>query len=153
MSSLLGVSQKCQYALRAIFELSLRHTSETVSTVADVSETQKIPSRFLEQIFSKLRTGKYISSRRGNRGGYILSRDPGTITVGEVIEFIEGDDGLVDCLKKSPKNRHCPVNDTCVFKELWENAQKAVSGVFDTTTFQDLVDKHRKSHAGHDYNI
>ena len=74
MTTLLGVSQECQYALRALFELSQRYTSGAVASVADISTVQGIPPRFFEQIFTKLRTGNYILSQRGNRGGYILAK-------------------------------------------------------------------------------
>ena len=153
MGSLLGVSQKCLYALRAMFELSLRYNNnDAVLTVADISLAQNIPPRFLEQIVSKLRTGGYFSSRRGSKGGYILSRPPATVSVGEIIRFIEGDDGLVECLRKNSR-RHCPIEGACVFENLWKSAQAAISGVFDTTTFADLVEKHRQDRDGTDYCI
>ena len=106
MSSLLGVSQKCQYALRALFELARRHPVETVTTVSEIADAQSIPPRFLEQILSKLRTGGYIESKRGNQGGYVMNVSPSSISVGEIIRFIEGNDESLDCLKK-PENNHC----------------------------------------------
>jgi Rrf2 family protein len=152
MSSLLGVSQKCQYALRALFELALRYPADTVMTVTDISLAQSIPPRFLEQILSKLRAGGYVESRRGNQGGYVMTVSPSSISVGEIIRFVEGADESVDCLKK-PESNHCPFNNTCVFRDLWQRAKSSVSDVFDATTFQDLVDKHRQSENHSDYSI
>jgi Rrf2 family protein len=152
MSSLLSVSQKCQYALRALFELALRYPSDAVTTVSDIADTQSIPPRFLEQILSKLRTGGYIESRRGNRGGYVMTVAPSSISVGEIIRYIEGADESVDCLK-NPESSHCPYRSGCVFKELWERARSSMTDIFDGTTFQDLVDKQRKSDSRIDYTI
>lgn len=152
MSSLLSVSQKCQYALRALFELALHYPSEVVTTVAEISEKQDIPPRFLEQILSKLRTGGYIESRRGNQGGYIMTVSPSCISVGEIIRYIEGSDESIDCLKKT-NSSHCPFRGICVFKELWERARSSISDIFDATTFQDLVDKQRRFDNQIDYII
>lgn len=152
MSSLLGVSQKCQYALRALFELALRYPSEVVTTVTEISEKQDIPPRFLEQILSRLRTGGYIESRRGNQGGYIMTVSPSNISVGEIIRYIEGSDESVDCLKKDGSS-HCPFRGECVFKELWERAKSSISDIFDATTFQDLIDKQSRFDKQIDYTI
>ncbi len=152
MSSLLGVSQKCQYALRALFELASRYPSESVTTVAEISKIQNIPPRFLEQILAKLRTGGYIESRRGNQGGYVFSVSPSSISVGEIIRFIDGVDETVDCLKKPESNR-CPFNTNCVFRDLWQRAKSAMSEIFDSTSFQDLVDKQKQGTCDWDFTI
>jgi Rrf2 family protein len=152
MASLLDVSQKCQYALRALFELALRYPGDAVTTVSEIADTQSIPPRFLEQILSKLRTGGYIESRRGNQGGYVMTVSPSSISVGEIIRYIEGSDESVDCLK-NPETSHCPYRGSCVFKELWERARSSMTEIFDGTTFQNLVDKQRKAGRTLDYNI
>lgn len=152
MSSLLGVSLKCQYALRATFELARRHPASEVTTVAEIARAQRIPVRFLEQILAKLRTGGYVASRRGKQGGYILGILPKSLTVGEVIRFMEGPDDTVQCLS-SPEGSHCPTRGGCVFRDLWERARDAVGQVIDGTTFQDLVDQHRRLSGPPNYDI
>ncbi|HON11153.1 MAG TPA: Rrf2 family transcriptional regulator [Chitinispirillaceae bacterium] len=150
MSSLLGVSQKCQYALRALFELALRYPSENVTTVAEIAEKQQIPLRFLEQILSKLRAGGYIESRRGNQGGYVMTVSPSSISVGEIIRFIEGPNESIDCLKR---NGRCPFTGGCAFKDLWEKAKSSLTEIFDGTSFQDLIGKHNREGCLFDYMI
>ena len=152
MSSLLGVSQKCQCALRALFELAFRYPAKTVTTVSQIAQAQNIPLRFLEQILSKLRTGGFIESRRGNHGGYVMSVSPSSISVGEIIRFFEGPEESVNCLKKTAKS-HCPFRGACVFRDLWQRARSAMSDIFDETTFQDLVDKQKKASDEIDYTI
>lgn len=153
MSSLIGVSLKCQYALRAMLELSMRSPLDTISTVGDIAEAQNIPPRFLEQIFSKLRTGGFIDSRRGKQGGYILAVKPSAISVGQIIRFIEGADDSIQCIKDA-KGGHCPSKrNGCVLKDLWTHAKDTISGIFDSTTFQDLVDKQKAANSQFDYII
>ncbi len=152
MSSLLGVSQKCQYALRALFELAIRYPSDMVTTVAEIAEKQQIPPRFLEQILSKLRTGGFIESRRGNQGGYVMSLSPSSISVGEIIRYIEGSAESIDCLKKN-ENIRCPFLGGCAFKPLWERAKASMAEIFDETTFQDLIDNQQKDSRQLDFTI
>lgn len=81
------ISHRCQYALRAIFELAKRSNQGPVK-IAQIAEVQAIPVRFLEVILSQLKQGRFVASRRGNRGGYILAYSPAELTVGAVIRFM-----------------------------------------------------------------
>jgi len=152
MSSLIKVSQKGQYALRAFFELSLRFPAIQVTTVTEIAQSQKIPQKFLEQILLKLRTAGYIESKRGNQGGYILIKDPASVTVAEIIRCIEGADETLDCLKETNKG-HCLVGQGCAFKNLWDRAKEALSSVVDQTTFADMVEFQKQRTRLSDYSI
>lgn len=135
------VSQKCQYALRAIFELARRNDREPAK-IADIAEAQAIPPRFLEVILSQLKQGGFVESRRGNEGGYLLARPPARLTVGEVIRFIQGPLGPVECVVGNGRER-CPLYGDCAFLPMWEKVREAVSQIYDSTTFGDLVEQAR----------
>ncbi len=131
------ISQKCQYALRAIFELA-KHHGQGPTKIADVAEAQAIPPRFLEVILSQLKQGEFVTSRRGAEGGYLLARDPGGLLVGEIIRFVEGPIGPVGCVT-GESEQQCPLHGDCVFLDMWGKVQQAVSAIYDTTTFEYLV--------------
>ncbi|HPD13952.1 MAG TPA: Rrf2 family transcriptional regulator [Planctomycetota bacterium] len=133
------VSQKCQYAVRAVFELSKRYGAGPVR-IADIAEAQAIPARFLEVILNQLKQAGFVVSQRGSRGGYALARPPAELAVGDVIRFIEGPVGPVVCAMGSSHNE-CPLYGGCVFLPMWERVRSAVSGVYDQTTFQSLVEQ------------
>ena len=133
------LSQKCQYALRAVFELA-KHYGEGPVKIAQVAKVQAIPARFLEVILSQLKQGGFVESRRGKEGGYLLARPPQELTTGEVIRFIEGPLGPVACVEGSAAEE-CPLHERCVFLPWWRRLQEAVSAVYDGTTFQDLLDE------------
>jgi Rrf2 family cysteine metabolism transcriptional repressor len=135
----MALSQKCQYALRAIFELSKRHGRGPVK-IGEVAKAQAIPVRFLAGILTQLRQAGYVASRRGARGGYQAVRDPKELTVGEVIRFVDGPLSPVKCLAGSAE-ADCPLRGNCAFMGLWRRAQTAVAGVYDATTFQGLLDE------------
>jgi Rrf2 family protein len=136
------ISQKCQYGLRALFELARRRGSGPVK-IAEIAASQAIPSRFLEAILGQLRQGGFVSSRRGAAGGYELVRDPAELTLGEVIRFFEGPMVPVSCVGARGRET-CPLRGDCVFMPVWERAEKAVSEVYDETSLQDLVDEQRR---------
>jgi Rrf2 family protein len=133
------VSQKCQYALRAIFELS-KHEGEGPVRIADVARAQAIPPRFLEVILGQLKQGGFVRSHRGSRGGYELARPAEELTVGEVMRFVEGPLAPVACALGG-SNTDCPLREDCVFLPMWEKVKLAIANVYDNTTFADLVEQ------------
>jgi Rrf2 family protein len=147
------VSQKCQYALRATFELA-KHYGQGPVKVAEIAEAEAIPVRFLEVILGELKQGGFVESRRGREGGYLLARPPHELTVGQVLRFVEGPVGPVGCVAGDPKEL-CPLHVDCVFLSMWEKVSAAVSSVYDSTTFQDLVedDKRRAGRYVPSYSI
>jgi Rrf2 family protein len=139
------VSQKCQYALRAIFELAKRQGTGPVK-IADIASVQAIPTRFLEVILSQLKQAGFVESRRGTEGGYLLSVAPAKLTVGEVIRFIEGPLGPVDC--GASTGQPCSLKGDCVFLPMWRRVEEAVREVYDSTTFADLIDDEKRMCSG-----
>ena len=133
-----GVSQKFQYALRALFELAKRR-GEGVVNVGEIARAQSIPPRFLENILVELRRGEFVISRRGVDGGYMLARRPEQLAVGEVFRFIEGPIGPIDCVAGT-EGSSCPFHGRCAFMGMWRQVQDAVAGVYDSTTFRDLLE-------------
>ena len=138
----MSLSQKCQYSLRAIFELA-RHYGEGPVKIADIAAKQAIPTRFLEVILNQLKQGGFVESKRGSMGGYVLSRLPEALTVGEIIKYVEGPLSPVQCTT-CVSDDQCPLYDDCAFLPMWEKATEALSEVYDKTTFEKLVEEERK---------
>jgi len=105
----------------------------TPVSVADLAEAQDIPGRFLEQILSQLKQGGFVTSRRGVQGGYTLAVSSKKLTVGEIINFLEGP--LLPNPSKKPTSAG---RGDYAFFDLWQRANDALAGVYETTTFSDL---------------
>lgn len=144
----MALSQKTQYALRAVFELAVHH-GEGPIRIADIAEAQAIPVRFLEVILHQLKRAGFVNSKRGNVGGYFLARDPAELSVGEVLRFVQGPVAPVECLSGGEAAEKCELHGRCAFMPLWQKVDAAIRGIYDTTTFRDLVDEHAAR--GHDY--
>jgi Rrf2 family cysteine metabolism transcriptional repressor len=137
-----NLSQKCQYAIRAILELA-KHYGEGPIAISQIAVSQAIPQRFLENILNELRPTGLIESRRGIQGGYLLARDPATISVGEIIRLVEGPLDPVKCIgdRNGPC---CPLKNDCSLFHLWTRAKEAVEAVYDNASFQELVDEEKE---------
>ena len=134
----MSVSQKCQYALRAVFELA-RRFGDGPTSIREIADIQAIPPKFLELILVQLRKGGLVESRRGVRGGYLLDGPPKDICAGEIIRFIDGPVAPVRCVSDDHES-DCPLYDDCAFMGMWTRARDAVAEIYDSTTFQDLLD-------------
>lgn len=123
------ISVKGDYALEAVLDLSMREPRRPVK-IADIARTQKIPQKFLELILAGLKQGGFVESRRGAEGGYLLARPADSITVGEVIRFVEGTQGG----RKSSRRR-----GEGPFAEMWLKVDEVVSEVVDRTSFAEIA--------------
>lgn len=136
------VTQKKQYALRALFELARRSGGDPVKNSA-IAEAQAIPPRFLEVIMAKLKRSGLVASKRGFYGGYVLTRNPADISVREVFSALDQGDNPEECSACVGKGA-CPFTDKCVFLPLWEEVHNAVDQVYTKTSLQDLLAREKK---------
>ena len=140
-----NISQKCKYALKAIFELAFRDEPSSIK-IQEIASAQKMPKRFLEVIMSELKHGNFVISRRGKQGGYMLAKPANQITIGEVIGFLEGspfNKKRVDLQQQQAKGDY-------VFTWLWEKVSREIAEIYKSITFADLVEreiKRRKEYA------
>ena len=133
------LSQKCQYAVRSMLELARLYEKGPVR-IGIIAEKQAIPQRFLENILNELKATGLVESRRGARGGYLLTQKPEDITIGDIIRLVDGPLEPVRCIgdNKSPS---CPLQGQCSLIHLWNKAKKAVEDVYDGVTLKDIVDQ------------
>jgi Rrf2 family transcriptional regulator, cysteine metabolism repressor len=138
------ITQKSRYGLRAVFELA-KHFGGGPLKIADVAKAQAIPHRFLEAILRDLKQSGIVDSRRGSDGGYFLLRPPETLTVDEVIIFLQGPIDPMECDPEVGGGAsRCELYGDCVFQPMWVEARNAVRAVFEETTFSLLVAKDKR---------
>lgn len=95
------LSNKGRYAIQAMFDLAL-HGADGALQVRQISERQRIPVRFLEQVFQDLKRAGLVHSKRGPRGGYQLARPTDALSLGDVVRAIEGPIALAPAEPDSP---------------------------------------------------
>jgi Rrf2 family cysteine metabolism transcriptional repressor len=140
---MLKVSQKSEYALRAMIELALRRARESDALVSAraLAEAQQIPLRFLEQQLGALHKAGLVESFRGAGGGCRLARDPSTIRMADVIDAVEGPLYPMTCLDEH--DHTCWQTGQCGLQELWGEVLFAIRQVLEKTTLAELTERHR----------
>ncbi len=130
------VTHKGDYALKAVLDLALHYEQELV-TSSEMAKRIDAPVKFLEQILLDLKRGGIIRSRRGVEGGYLLSKAPGQITVGDVIRLIEGPIEPIACVNEGYTN--CEDLRKCIFRNIFQKVFEATADIIDNITFEELV--------------
>ena len=126
------LSKKCQYALKAVFELAWRNNGDPIKT-QEIAKAQRVSPRFMEIILNELKHGGFVESRRGNEGGYILAKNSKNINVLDIIEYIEGPISL----GQDMENKITIGNEA--FNDLWNEIRNAVNKICENKSFADLV--------------
>jgi len=135
------VSQKTEYALRAMIELALRK-GEGLSSAREIAQAQNVPLRFLEQQLGALHKAGLVESFRGAGGGCRLARAPEVIKVADIVDAIEGPMFPMFCL--DPEDHTCVQDAHCGLQELWGDVRVAVRSVFEHTTLAELAVRHSR---------
>lgn len=127
------ISRKAQYAVTAALDLALHATPKRGERSADVAARTGVPEKFLEAILRDLREAGLVSSKRGPDGGHRLAGDPTRVTVGAVIEAI---DGPFSTAAKTKQSNVRP-EEACV-RSLWGQVESAVQQILRGVTLDDL---------------
>jgi Rrf2 family protein len=114
-----------------------------------VAERQHLSENYLEQLIAKLRKAGLVKSVRGAQGGYILAREPGQITVGDIVRVLEGPIAPVYCVSEEDPGC-CDEADYCITRTVWARVRDGIASVLDGISLADLcreaeeVEKFRK---------
>ena len=130
------LSSRVQYALLALLELASHYPKDSPLTVNEITASQEIPERYLDQILAVLRRASIVQSVRGAKGGYLLAKEPWQITLLEVFLTLEGS-GTGQTQKVSES---VTIEKTAVL-EIWQEARQASLTVLGKYTLQDLCEQ------------
>jgi len=134
------LSTRATYGTRALLDLALRW-GEGLVPLKDIAQRQQISLPYLEHLITPLIVAGIVSSTRGARGGVCLGRPPQEVGLSEVIQLLEGSIAPTECVT-NPKI--CPRSDLCATRDIWSGLKKAINGVLESTTLQDLVERQKR---------
>lgn len=143
------LSTKSSYGLRACLALACSSASQPMA-VADLSRDNQIPRRYLEQILNALRHKGLVTSTRGARGGYQLSRRPNAISIGEIVRAVEGDMDPILCSVPEMRSQECRTTTGCVSRRLCYDLETTLLRVLDGTTLEDMRLEALRLRGGHE---
>ncbi|MGM0651563.1 MAG: RrF2 family transcriptional regulator [Bacillota bacterium] len=133
------LSAKVEYGVRAMVMLAIYYQAGPLP-LREIAEQEKISLKFLEQIFFDLKKADLVKSARGSRGGYMLSRSPSEINVGDIVRAVEGPITPVECLSEINTKDCCDRKDACLTRQVWEKLRDRINDVLDEVALIELVD-------------
>lgn len=140
----LRLTQKSKYAVRALMELALDECGSPLG-VYEVARRQRIPERFLEQIFGDLRRAGILESHRGAHGGFCFAAPPEDVTVLDIVELLDGEVRPARCSAGGT----CYISDAplCATSKVWDEARIALESVFGRYTIAQIAAEELESRA------
>jgi Rrf2 family iron-sulfur cluster assembly transcriptional regulator len=133
----LKITTRGRYAVMALVSLAESSRGNPV-TLQAIARQEAIPESYLQQLFLKLRKKNLVKSVRGPGGGFILSRHPSEITVGEIIRTAEGRPSTVGCRQSG---RQCSMINRCRTQGMWDALEGKIEEFLDSISLEDLFGK------------
>jgi Rrf2 family protein len=136
------LSKRGEYALRALIDLGIAaELGWPMLQVSELAAKERLPIKFLEQIFTQLKAAGYVKSRRGKFGGYSLARPMSRIKFGAIIRLIDGPLAPIRCVSQTSYARcSCPDEVHCGLRMLMFDVRNAISTLLDRFTLADIVE-------------
>lgn len=143
------LTMRGDYGLRAMLDMAAYYGQGLVES-ADIASRQFIPEQYLDQILVVLRKEGLIKSVRGPKGGHMLARPPAQITMAQVMNALEGYVPPMECL---PNPDFCKLSPGCALREVWQKIDAMTQQILNTTTIEELAQRHRVENAETMYYI
>ncbi len=134
------VSSKVECGIIALVDIAVNSwsdLSENIVKVNAISQRNNISAKYLEQIIPLLKQAGLLRSVKGSGGGYVLSRDPASITLSEVVNALDS-----TILAPSEFNDQLEANATETISEcLWEPVNEYLQEFSQSLTLKYLADR------------
>ncbi len=102
-----------------------------------VARRQRVKLKYLEQIFSKLRKAKLITSKKGPGGGYMLGRDPKAIRLDDILRAVGESTAPVLCTENRA-DKYCSRLRSCPLRACWRELKDIIDRFLHTHTLNDV---------------
>jgi FeS assembly SUF system regulator len=138
---MLTLTRKTDYALVAMAALAQQATEDKPLSAARIAKEFGLPAQVLMKVLKNLQQAGLIASSRGAHGGYFLTQDPQWITLGSVIEAIEGSVRLTPCCTEGEPSTclACAAMPNCQVRDRMRQLNERVNTLFAQVTLGDLL--------------
>lgn len=134
------LTKKTRYAIMALVVLAREYEKEPVA-ISRIAKGEHIPQRFLEGILLNLKRHGIINSTRGKDGGYYLIKSPTTISLLDIIIFMEDGVRTLPCIcgEEAPECEFCNKEIECSIKNVFRNIYNYSTDTLRNTTLSNLI--------------
>jgi Rrf2 family protein len=136
------LSKRGEYGLRAMIILAhaYNESPDAMLQIKEISEQDKIPAKYLEQILLALKNAGMLQSRMGIGGGYYLARQPKDIDLGSIIRVLDGPLAPIRCVSQMAYEPcGCPDERTCGLRMVMGDVRNAIANILENTTLEDVT--------------
>lgn len=134
------LSTKSRYGVRMMLALALNYGKGYIY-LKDIARSEDISEKYLRLITIPLKGAGLLNAGRGARGGYTLSRPPSDTTLKEIVDALEGNSCLVDCVKDISI---CPRVPICASRDIWVLLGGKIAETLSSFTLEQLVKINRE---------
>ena len=131
---MIKVSRMADYAVLLLCRMN--RNKDKVYSAHDLSLSTSLPITTISKILTKLRKAQIVASVRGVSGGYKLSKDARKISVGDIIDIIDGKIALTVCIEEN--NNNCGLASMCSSHSNWQIINNAVSNALNAVSIEDM---------------
>ena len=138
------LSKRGEYGLRAMIILAQAYNEspDAMVQIKEISEQEKIPGKYLEQILLALKNAGMLQSRMGIGGGYYLARQPKDIDLGQIIRVLDGPLAPIRCVSQMAYEPcGCPDERTCGLRMVMGDVRNAIADILENTTLADVTER------------
>ena len=132
---MLQFTKEVDYGLQLVITLAKLDNKELLS-LRNFSKDSEISFLFLQRIAKKLKDAGIIEATKGAQGGYLLKKNPLKISLKEIIEAIEGDYAIINCLRKKCGCKH---EKTCESKKVFTKINDYLVGYLKKAKLADFI--------------
>lgn len=134
------LSKKTKYGLKALIFIARQDPALPV-LIADISEKERIPKKFLEAILLDLKKFGILGSKKGKGGGYYLMKDPNTVSAATLIRVLDGPIAMLPCVSLNFYERcdDCPDEETCSLNHFMAEVRDTTLQLLQDKTLYDLT--------------
>ena len=142
------VSAKTEYACIAMLELAAHYGTGEPVRIRRIAERHDVPPRFLVQILLQLKGAGVVASVRGAAGGYQLVKPPSEISLGQVMDMIDG--SSEDAGQTTSASPDSPL--VRILLQTWSDVAAVQRKMLFAMTLTELLER-AKTQGEHMYNI
>ncbi len=150
VGNIVKVSQKANYALRAMLELARRGLNHEPMRSAQIAASAEVPEKYLETIMVELSKAGLVESRRGPDGGHRLARAGSDISAAHVLTAVEGPLKLMS--EGRPRTKVARELADCT-AELWVDVASEMQRVLEGVSLDDLLKRAQARRGVIDFSI
>jgi Rrf2 family protein len=134
------LSKKTKYAMIALIYLAKEGGQRAIMST-EISTSEKIPQRFLENILLDLKKMGVLGSKLGKNGGYTLIKKPENIKLSDIVRYFEGAIALMSCVseKQYQPCEFCKDESTCKIRLVFKEIRDTTFDILGKTSIQDLI--------------